>query len=267
MTTTSGYASNLDETLYPPDLADSYHRDGYVIVPRVFTATEVQRLADEADSVIASEASLTDVNNLRARFQPHVQTGELLFDVLDPFADLSPFAASVSRDRRILDVVETLYGERAQLFKDKLILKPPGACGASCHQDWISWPNFPNSFLTVVLAIDPFRPDNGGTQVYPGQHRRGYLSLSDGRHHSLDRSAINGQPLLLELAPGDIAIFSAFTPHFSDPNASDRPRRGYFLSYNAHSDGGDQYAAHYREFHQWIRRRTPSQDRRKLFFR
>ena len=160
-----------------------------------------------------------------------------------------------------------LYGEPAKLFKDKLIVKPSGAQGAACHQDWISWPGFPKSFLTVVLAIDPFRSENGGTQVFPGRHRSGYISTPDGQHHVLDPSGMGMEPVLLELAPGDIAIFSAFTPHFSEANMSDRPSRGYFLSYNAASDGCDQYAAHYEEFHQWILDKSPQQVRQKLYFR
>ena len=44
------------------------------------------------------------------------------------------------------------------------------------------------------------------------------------------------------------------------------PRRGYFLSYNAASDGGDQYAKHYPEYHAWIRAKAPAETRERLYF-
>lgn len=46
--------------------------------------------------------------------------------------------------------------------------------------------------------------------------------------------------VLLDPDPGDIAIFSGFTPHRSVPNRSQEWPRLAYLSYNALSDGGDQ---------------------------
>ena len=58
--------------------------------------------------------------------------------------------------------------------------------------------------------------------------------------------------MVLDLAPGDIALFGGFTPHRSGPNRSDRWRRQLYLSYNASREGGDQRNGHYRQFHQWL---------------
>ena len=119
----------------------------------------------------------------------------------------------------------------------------------------------------MLLAIDPFTAESGATEVYPGLHKSGYLSPKDGQHHLLQAESLQAEPIALLLEPGDIAIFSCFTPHRSAPNASLANRRGYFLSYNARSDGGDQYEKHYREFHEWIRIKTPAATREQLFFR
>ena len=143
--------------------------------------------------------------------------------VIDPIADLSPAAREFAHDRRIFDALHDLYGEPACLFKEKLIYKPPGAEGATLHQDWIGWPGFPESFLTVVAAIDAFTADGGATEVFPRLHREGYRSPKDGWHHFLDADSLPTRPVLLELEPGDVAIFSCFTPHRSAPNASTIP--------------------------------------------
>ena len=44
--------------------------------------------------------------------------------------------------------------------------------------------------------------------------------------------------------PGTMILFSAFTPHASAPNLSDRPRRAIILTYNPASDG-DVYEKRY----------------------
>src|SRR5262249_43202585 len=150
---------------------------------------------------------------------------------------------------------------------DKLIYKPPGATGATLHQDWIAWAGFPESFLTVVVAIDPFTVDSGATEVFPQYHTRGYLSAKDGQHHYLELGELPTVPVPLLLNPGHIPIFTCFTPHRSAPNTAPQARRGYFISYNAHSDGGDQYEKHYREFHAWLRAQAPDDKRPHLFFR
>jgi hypothetical protein len=244
-----------------------YKTEGYLILRDVFRPDDVFDLAADVDRVCREHRDLIDVNNLRVRFKPHRETNDPVFEVFDPIADLSPVGRALTRDRRLLDRLHDLYGEPAEVFKDKLIYKPAGALGATLHQDWIAWPGFPESFLTVVVAIDPFTADSGATEVFSRCHTRGYLSAKDGQHHYLEREDLPAEPVPLLLDPGDVAVFPCFTPHRSAPNTTTQARRGYFISYNARSDGGDQYEKHYREFHAWLRAKAPDEKRPHLFFR
>jgi 2-aminoethylphosphonate dioxygenase len=244
-----------------------YKDEGYLILRSVFSRNEIGALAIDVDRVRAERVDLIDANNMRARFKPHHRTNEMRFEVFDPIADLSPLARAVTRDRRILDVLHDLYGEPAEVFKDKLIYKPAGATGETLHQDWISWPGFPESFLTVLVPIDPFTAESGPTEVFPRCHLRGYLAPKDGQHHYVGLRDLPTEPVSLLLDPGDIALFSCFTPHRSGANTSAVSRRGYFISYNARSDGGDQYAKHYHEFHAWLHARYPADKASQLYFR
>ena len=174
---------------------------------------------------------------------------------------------AIARDPRILDAVAELYGEPACLFKDKLIFKPPGAKGYALHQDYISWKTFPTSFVTVVVAIDPSDANNGATEVFSGFHRRGCMSPLDGMYHELAAETVAASPgVMLDLAPGDIGIFSGYTPHRSEPNRSSQSRRLLYLSYNALSDGGEQREKHYAEFHQWLKDRYAEYGKVNTFF-
>jgi ectoine hydroxylase-related dioxygenase (phytanoyl-CoA dioxygenase family) len=248
------------------DQCEQYERDGYVIVRDVFRPAEVAEMSAEADRLL-QRTDLMSPNNMRVRFKPHVETGEKLFEVFDPFLDLAPVCRRYVLDRRMLDPLASIYGEAACLFKDKLIYKPPGSDGAHLHQDYIAWPRFPKSFLTVVLAIDAFERDNGCTEVYPGVHRRGYLSPADGQYCQLDEAAVASvKPVPLLLEPGELAIFGCLTPHRAAANRSTRWRRGLFISYNAHSEGGQQRDEHYQDFHAWLRDKYPA-ERGELIFR
>ncbi len=135
-----------------------------------------------------------------------------------------------------------------------MIFKAPGTKGYGLHQDWIAWPGFPESFLTVLVPLDPAGVDNGCTEVFPGYHHNGSLSPLDGQYHELPADAVDESKCVpLELRPGDAAVFGGFTPHRSGPNRSGRWRRQLYLSYNKRSDGGDQRTRRYEEFRRWLR--------------
>ena len=244
-----------------------YHADGFLTVRRVLTDPEIDELAAEAGRVFARE-DLKDSDNIRCRWSNHFQTDECRFDCFDPVIDLSPVCARVARHPRILAAVAELYGEPAFLFKDKLIFKPPGAKGYNLHQDYISWKSFPRSFVTVIVAIDSAAAGNGATEVFPGYHASGCLTPEDGMYHQLPEGAVDlSKGETLDLQPGDVAIFSGFTPHRSGPNTSQQWRRLLYLSYNSASDGGDQRDRHYAEFKDWLKDRYAEYGKVNVFFR
>jgi ectoine hydroxylase-related dioxygenase (phytanoyl-CoA dioxygenase family) len=231
----------------------AYEHDGYVVLRALLPREEVERAAAEAETLLGRR-DLIWTRNLRCRWQENVFTGECTFETFDPVIDLSAACGRLAADPRLLAALGGLYGEPACLFKDKLIFKPPGVRGYGLHQDWIAWPGFPRSFLTVLVPLDRADVDNGCTVVYPGYHRHGCLSPEDGDYHELPAALVDeADAVPLELDPGDVAVFGGFTPHHSAPNRSGRWRRQLYLSYNKLSDGGEQRTKHYEEFHRWLR--------------
>jgi len=244
-----------------------YHRDGFVTIRSMFSGSEIAILQEEAERLFA-RADLIDSANIRCRWQNHSETGECRFDCFDPVIDLSDAFAGLARDARLLGAVSALYGEQACLFKDKLIFKPPAALGYGLHQDYISWPTFPKSFVTAIVAIDPADGTKGATEVFPGYHARGCMSPMDGMYHELTADQVDlTKGVVLELEPGDVAIFSGFTPHRSAPNRSAEWRRLAYLSYNSMSDGGEQRVTHYAEFKDWLMKRYAEYGKTNVFFR
>jgi ectoine hydroxylase-related dioxygenase (phytanoyl-CoA dioxygenase family) len=245
----------------------AYERDGYVVVRSLFSPEAMRRVAAEADRLPVEFKNLISVRNIRCRWQNNVFTCECTFETFDPVTDLGPVCKELALAGGLLDVLHELYGEPACLFKDKLIFKPACVKGYGLRQDWIAWDGFPRSFLTVLVPFDPADRDNGCTIVYPGYHRNGSLSAEDGQYHELLPGTVDeSRAVPLVLATGDVAIFSGFTPHRSDPNVSDWPRRQLYLSYNKRSDGGDQRDAHYRDFHAWLRKKYAEYGKTDTYF-
>lgn len=248
------------------DEVQSWHDDGFLIKRRVFDRQEVETLSQEAWA-LAHRADLIDKHNLRCRFQMRHDNSDCLWETFDPVIDIGEVCRKFAYDPRIFDILADLYGEPAQLFKDKLIFKQPGTVGYRMHQDWIGWPGFPRSFLTVLVPIDATTEANGCTEVFPGHHHSGPLTAEDGDYHDLPPDSVDvsrGVRLILE--PGDIAIFGGFTPHRSAPNLSDDWRRQLYLSYNADSDGGELRDAHYEEFRVYLRKKYAEYGMTEMYY-
>jgi ectoine hydroxylase-related dioxygenase (phytanoyl-CoA dioxygenase family) len=244
-----------------------YHADGFTVVRGVFAADRIAELEREAHRLL-QRSDLIASDNIRCRWQNDVTTGECRFDCFDPVIDLSDACDRAARDPRLLEILEALYGEPACLFKDKLIFKAPGTLGSALHQDYISWKSFPTTFVTAIVAIDGADAGNGATEVFPGYHTHGRLTPPDGLYHQLPDTAVDlSKGIVLQLSPGDVAIFSGYTPHRSGPNRSAQSRRLLYLSYNALSDGGEHRTRHYAEFHAWLTARYAEHGKPATFFR
>ena len=254
-----------------PPLSDvelgHYCEHGFVIRGCVFSPDEMADLAEECDRLLRECRHLIDRHNLRCRFMQHADGGEPLFEVFDPVNDISPLCARITADPRLLAIVESIYGEPACLFKEKLIYKLPGASGYQLHQDIPrSWTGFPRTFLTVLIPIDRPSDENGCTELFSGYHHDFLFPEQQDLYMLPDDCVTESRSLKLLLQPGDVAVFHGLTPHRSAPNRSTSTRRALYVSYNASSDGGDQRAQHYVEFHEFLRKRLPADAIEAMYF-
>jgi hypothetical protein len=71
-----------------------------VKAPAVFSAEEIVEPRDETD-LLLRRTELIDIDNIRRRWQNHVETGACRFDCFDPVIDLSPAMERLARDSRI----------------------------------------------------------------------------------------------------------------------------------------------------------------------
>lgn len=161
-------ATNSVEMVGPQsaNLRSALDEDGFVVCRGVFSREEIALLAEEADALLR-RTDLIDKLNLRCRFQSNCEAGDCVFETFDPVIDIAPSAERIAGDSRILELLGSIYGEQACLFKDKLIYKPAGAMGCGLHQDYIAWPGFPKSFTSVVVPIDAATDENGCIEISP----------------------------------------------------------------------------------------------------
>src|SRR5262249_61367655 len=141
--------------------------------------------------------------------------GEEGWGYVGPGDVVSAVGEQVDGGAGFLGFMESILGEPAGLFKEKLIFMPPGVLGYDLHQDIPRyWEGFPRTFLTVLIPIDPATEENGCTEVFSGYHHE-FLSPPDRPDlYMLPMDAVDAsRRTRLLLQPGDVAIFHGLTPH------------------------------------------------------
>ena len=131
-------------------------------------------------------------------------------------------------------------------FKDKINYKQPGGAGFSPHQDLAAYPGA-SRVMSVLIAVDECTTASGCIWVASGVDA---LLLTDGRG-VIDAAVVSSLSWApAELAPGDAVCIGGLTPHYSEANTTQAPRRVLVASYAPRGEGYDRgryYAARQRE--------------------
>jgi ectoine hydroxylase-related dioxygenase (phytanoyl-CoA dioxygenase family) len=214
-----------------PRQADAYRRDGYLIVKGVFDAATIATMTAECDRLWATVSATRD--NPRVQWRGRLEGGEVA-DRLDPVLDVSPPFDALAHDARLVEVAGDVLDGTAKVFKCKLITKRPGTLGYKMHQDYPYWEFLgvpADDFVNVLVAFDRFDPASGATEVFTGLHH-GRIPPPPDAPHDTDESLVDAsRGVLIELEPGDVALFHSMAPHRSAANLGAHDRRGLFLTY------------------------------------
>ncbi|GKY97455.1 hypothetical protein MPSEU_000703900 [Mayamaea pseudoterrestris] len=266
-------ARSLDELIRMPDmemknitdrhgLRKQYESQSYCIFPNELSVPSVvmRRLADEltwgGDKVKADKS----YESIKV-----IKNGELIerrtLTRFENFVNHHDDWIKLSRD-----YVPRLISAALQipfvLFKEKLNLKPPGGSGFAPHADGPSLrvalgADGPQTFLTVMVAIDDMSIQNGCLRIVKGkwnescacptvEPEEGGSPDAGGRAGAIRMNAADAMAFEdITVVAGSIVMFNSWVPHRSSANRSPFPRRAVFFTYNPAKEGDfhDHYYA------------------------
>lgn len=131
---------------------------------------------------------------------------------------------------QIVEAARTILGQWCdfpQLNLSQGLSIYPGAPAQIPHRDQTMWPAPKGEMefsFNVMWPLDPFTAHNGATRVWPHTHDE---------HQTYKMSVEDlGEPLVAEMAPGDVFVFLGSVLHAAGANRSDQPRRGIIISYS-----------------------------------
>ena len=218
----------------------SYHRDGYLAVPRVLDRAQVAALRRVTDAFLERARGVAKSDPVFDLDPRHTASAPVVRRIKNP-ADNDPLYRWVAFDSPIPDIVTELLGPSIRFHHSKLNMKGSRLGAAvEVHQDAAFYPHSNDDVLAVGLLLDDATAANGAMAVLPGSHRgpiythydtqgRFVGGMRDDDIARLDRA----RAVLLELPAGSIHIHHYRLVHWSAPNTSTAERRLLINSYTA----------------------------------
>lgn len=211
-----------------------FDRDGFVVLPGVFTAPELVEITEEIDGFEAEvDGFLKQLDGERISI---AESGAITFST--HLVTKSERLKTFSRHPFFSGVCADLVGPDVNLYWDQAVYKKPQKPRRfPWHQDNGYAFVEPQQYLTCWVALTDATVDNGCPQVAAGLHRSGTLAHTYVDPLGWECLTDPDEVAVAEVAAGGVVVFSSLTPHLTGPNLTDAVRKAYILQYAP--DGAD----------------------------
>jgi len=221
----------------------AYERDGFIVVPDVFSPAEIAELRAVTDDFVRNAAAVSandevyDLEDTHSREEPRVRR-------LKAPHLIHPAYFRASHNDKVVAILKELWGS-VRFDTGKLNMKSAGfGAPVEWHQDWAFYPHTNDDLAAVGIMLDDVDMENGPMLVVPGSHKGPVYDhhgpngrfcgamdpaklAQEGRDIDLSRAA----PCLGKA--GSITVHHVRAVHGSAMNFSGRERRFLLFQYRA----------------------------------
>jgi ectoine hydroxylase len=256
------FEPRVDPVVYAPESAEllarlsreqvaQYERDGFLVMPGVFSAEEVQCFRNELDRLRQDES-------LRGMDEVVVEPGSGDMRSIFRVHNISPVFKRLASDERLAGIARGILDDDVYIHQSRVNYKP-GFRGKEFywHSDFETWhveDGMPlMRALSMSIALTENTPYNGSLMLIPGSHKE-YVVCSGHTPENHYRASLKKQEygvpqddLLAQMSarggivgavakPGSVIVFDCNVMHGSNGNITPDPRSNVFFVYNAVSN-------------------------------
>lgn len=216
------------------ETAARFEQDGYLILDRNFFESEIAPVSEEIDRIIAGERTYIPDRDLV--WEPNQETRQLRNAFRLHL--YNPLFLDFAKSKKLTAILGELLGHPLRLYGSQLFAKP-ARVGTIVpkHQDMPYWPFDPPELITAWVALDDSNKENGCVRFFRGSHKLGMLphtpsNVTGNSLGLIEHPEVNALPEdLIEVKRGSVVLHHSLTVHYSEPNLSDRARRGLVYVY------------------------------------
>ncbi|WP_174734692.1 ectoine hydroxylase [Mesobacillus harenae] len=226
----------------------SFDENGYLFLDKFFNESEVAAMRTELSKLMEAKKDSEDKRVIR---EPESQEVRSIFEV----HELDDYFQSLSREQRLVDVLNQLLGSEVYIHQSRINLKS-GFNGKEFywHSDFETWhveDGMPNMrAISCSITLTENTPFNGPLMLIPGSHkyfvscvgetpeanyekslRRQELGVPD--KESLTKLADQGGIVAPTGPAGSVILFDCNIMHGSNSNITPAPRSNVFFVFNS----------------------------------
>lgn len=219
------------------DQVDFFLEQGYLVVPDMIDANELQELKQDLIDVARGRYPCENLEPVSDAVSDEEVIARILCIHMPHY--VSPIIEKYVKHKKICGALSQLTGAHipfwdgsVKCMQSMYFVKPPRFQGQAWHQDEIYIPTRDRSLIGAWIAVDEATKENGCLYVIPGSHKTGYLYPQ--RDHEnpeefdfapesfgFDESA----EISVEVPAGCLVFFNGYLLHRSRKNLSDVHRR------------------------------------------
>ena len=208
----------------------TYQDKGFIIVENIYSPSDVQRMRDALDELIATARGVTehtDVLDLEPGHTPDHPRVRRIKNVVTNH----PVFEEMLNQPNLIAVLKDLLGPNLRLHGSKLNMKAADyGSPVEWHQDWAFYPHTNDDVLAVGVMLDDMAPENGPLMIVPGSHKGPtYDHHQDGRFvggFDIEAAGLDVSPAAMITGPaGACSFHHVRAVHGSAKNTSDQDRR------------------------------------------
>jgi len=228
---------------------NDFHRVGWLTMPGLFDADEIERMRACFDNleVLASALDATGLFN-GSYFVLGEKDGAQVIKRVVWAGGSQPFLLEIGADPRLTEPAAALLGstEMDQLLSQAHFKRPGDGVIFGWHQDiqhrdkgndtWRDV-NGQGSYVQTLIVIDEMNEDSGPLLFIPGSSRWGRVDFGDHDYDNADYQPKkppqfrDEDVVTITASPGDTLFFGPYTAHASFENRSDAYRRVFINGY------------------------------------
>lgn len=255
------------QELHPPTISDgeieTWAEQGYVRLGHVAPTEEIEALCERIDAIMLGQVTYDKMymqlcpsagDPEKAKHTRENKGSSLKYRKIQDL-EWDPLFRAYIQKPLFRDITKRIIGEDVCVFRAMFMNKPAGqGVLLNWHQDGTGgWGLSIAPKVTIWTALDDTSPANGCLRLVPGSHKSIIIPGQD--FLGEEEIAIHAPPekqIHMEMERGEVVLLHNWTLHSSEPNQTNRPRRGFSTCYidaatESHKTG-DSYSKIFPEY-------------------